>query len=354
MIVGHGDDLYRYGDGIKANFSSNIYAPTDNSAVKAHLREYLSLIDAYPEPRPFSLERKLSRKLGLDDCCLMVFSGATDAIYTIAGRLAPHSQAAIVQPTFGEYADALRAKGISPHHASNLEEAIKMVGQAMPSLSGCSSVWLCNPNNPDGRAFSCDDLIEQIGAHPEILFVVDQSYACFTLRPTLPPSAVEECSNLIILHSMTKQYKLPGLRLGYVLACDKWIERLRESVMPWAVNALAVEAGLFICDRDHLELSFDLPALLGEANHLRATLIGMGLEVEPTDTHFMLCTIPSSWSLTSAELKERLAREYRLLIRDASNFVGLDNRHIRIATQSAESNTLLIKALGSIVQSLNL
>ena len=39
MINGHGDDAFRYGRPIVANFSSNVYGHVDLEPLKAHLRE---------------------------------------------------------------------------------------------------------------------------------------------------------------------------------------------------------------------------------------------------------------------------------------------------------------------------
>ena len=49
MIEGHGDDLYRYNN-IKMNFSSNIYAGTDLSALEAYLCTRMDVVRSYPEP----------------------------------------------------------------------------------------------------------------------------------------------------------------------------------------------------------------------------------------------------------------------------------------------------------------
>ena len=47
----------------------------------------------------------------------------------------------------------------------------------------------------------------------------------------------------------------------------------------------------------------------------------------------------------STALKDYLARKHGLLIRDASNFEGLDEHYFRIATQSHEDNELLVNAI---------
>ena len=57
MIEGHGDDIYRYDDLVKVNFSSNVYQHSDFSALKRHLMEHFDLLSNYPEPQPRSLEK---------------------------------------------------------------------------------------------------------------------------------------------------------------------------------------------------------------------------------------------------------------------------------------------------------
>ena len=45
MIYGHGDEIYRYGDKVKINFSSNVYSQADYTELKDYLaREHHMLI----------------------------------------------------------------------------------------------------------------------------------------------------------------------------------------------------------------------------------------------------------------------------------------------------------------------
>ena len=84
MIQGHGDDAYRFGRPIRANFSSNVYGHVDLAPLKAHLRTRLDAIGNYPEPEPYTLEKALADRLGLDPAAVCVTSGATEAIYLTA------------------------------------------------------------------------------------------------------------------------------------------------------------------------------------------------------------------------------------------------------------------------------
>ena len=90
-------------------------------------------------------------------------------------------------------------------------------------------------------------------------------------------------------------------------------------------------------------VAHSLFALMTETQRLRDHLNAIpGLTAEPTQTHFFLCRLAS---VRAADLKQRLAEDYGILIRDASNFEGLDQHCFRIATQTPDENDLLADAI---------
>lgn len=331
MLHGHGDDLYRY-DNITMNFSSNIYSHADMEQLKQHLSRHLALIDAYPEPEPLTLAAAIAGQHGVSPDAILVTSGATEAIYLIAQALrhCGYTHAHILQPTFSEYADACR-----------------MFGLDFTDEDGDATVtWLCNPNNPTGALQPADDptgctASERCSKLPAIR-VVDQSYEDYTLARLTSPAEAVAMGNVFQLHSLTKTYAVPGLRIGYVVAAPHLISLLRRFVRPWAVNALAIEAGLWLVSHDAKAIA-DLPRYLAEANRLRDMLNAIaGISVLPTHTNFMLAHIEGH---TAAELKDHLARRHGILIRDASNFAGLTPHHFRVAAQSPAENDALAAAI---------
>ena len=66
------------------------------------------------------------------------------------------------------------------------------------------------------------------------------------------------------------------------------------------------------------------------------------LEVIPTSTTFFLVRLKKG---TAAELKKYLWEKNGILIRDASNFRGLDETYIRLSTQTSAENQILIDAI---------
>lgn len=84
MIQGHGDDLYRYGNRVEINFSTNIFNHFDHSPLFDFLARKLHLITSYPEPEPTTLEQAIARQNGVSPDSIMVTNGATEAIYLMA------------------------------------------------------------------------------------------------------------------------------------------------------------------------------------------------------------------------------------------------------------------------------
>lgn len=313
MINGHGDDSFMY-QNIRMNFSSNICQHADHSALKKHLMERFDLISNYPEPEAWTLEQTLAKKYDVAADCVLVTSGATEAIYLIAHAYS-HLPYFVCQPTFSEYEDACRMFG-------------------MPKEKG-GLTWVCNPRNPDGYVYSQQEIYQL--ANTCQLLVIDQAYECYTRCHQRFP--ILHSPSTITLHSMTKTYAVPGLRLGYIIAESAIINHLRRYLHPWSVNALAIEAGLFLLEHEELIAHPNLE----EAQLLYRCINQIdGFSALPTETNFMLCRTEYH---TAADLKDYLAREHGMLIRDASNFHGLNNHFFRVAAQLPEENNALVEAL---------
>ena len=332
MIFGHGDDAYRYGEQIKTDFSSNIYYGADLSGLQAHLASRFGIVAHYPEPEPVSVERILANKLGVPEDTIMVTSGATEAIYLIA-QLYSGWASIIPQPTFTEYEDACK---LYNHLLSyNADDELDV-------LPDDRIYWLCNPNNPTGNVVNHQLIRHIIRQHPRYLYVIDQSYQDYTLSPMLQPCDMTDCYNVMLVHSLSKRYCIPGLRLGYIFSSPIIIDRLRQIRQPWTVNAIAIEAGKYLLENDP-KMVPDLHAYLLEAQRLRQQLSAVdGLMVMVTAAHFMLVNIDQGDTL---DLKQWLIDNKGILIRDASNFRGLDNHCFRVTSRSPEENDFLVEAL---------
>ena len=331
MIHGHGDDIPFDDHSITLNFSSNVYPSPRLDELFAHLGTCWDRVRSYPEPAPETAERTIAGFLRIQPEEVCLTSGATEAIYLTAQAFAGR-RSCILAPTFSEYADACRLHRHEVKFIYTLER--------LPEETDL--VWLCNPNNPTGAVIPHAEMERMAMRYPHTLFVIDQSYEDFTTEQLFSAKEAAALPNVILLHSMTKRYGIPGLRVGYLTARPEMTECIRRVRMPWSVNALAMEAAIYLT-RHEADFRPDIHSLLKERDRVAQQLNDKGLaEVWPGKTHFLLARLRMG---KAAALKEYLVRRHGILIRDAGNFEGLDGRHFRIAVQSREADDLLLAAI---------
>ncbi len=153
--------------------------------------------------------------------------------------------------------------------------------------------------------------------------------------------------NLLVLRSMTKDYALAGLRLGYAVGHPQVLAALRKVQPPWSVNSLAQAAGVAAL-QDARYLQASLPRLREEARRMQAALQKLGYLCVPGVVHFFLLkTRAGSRQPDGAALRSAL-RRYGLLVRDAASF-GLP-AYVRIAARRPDENDRLLKAIEDLDQ----
>ncbi|MDD2438519.1 MAG: aminotransferase class I/II-fold pyridoxal phosphate-dependent enzyme [Massilibacteroides sp.] len=335
MLFGHGDDFYNFQQEVNSNFSSNVWHGVNLELLKEHLNKQFDKIMRYPEPDASSLKRIIARRYEIKEENVLVMNGSITAFYLLAQAWS-NGKSTILIPSFAEYEDACRLHGHELRFFSTRDDLSSM------ELEGQDFCWICNPNNPDGKLFSKTELIALITANKKTMFIIDQSYVSFTTEELLKPGDVLKYKNLILVYSMSKAYSLPGLRLGYVIANPKVVAELNKYIVPWSVNVVAIEASKYILIHP---AQFTLP--IRKWQRETAEFIYLlnkldDIEVIPTQTTFFLVHLKKG---TATELKRFLMDKYGLLIRDASNFRGLDETYFRVCTQRADQNQQLVGAI---------
>ena len=335
MLFGHGDDFYNSQNEVKINFSSNVWHGANLDKLKEHLNEQFSKLTRYPEPDAASLKRLLARRYEIKEENVVVTNGSITAFYLIA-QAWKGAKSTIAVPSFAEYEDACRLHEHELTFFSTSDDLSEL------SLEGQDFCWICNPNNPDGKLLHRTEILRLLAANRNTKFIIDQAYVAFTTEDMLKPSDVKNNPNLILIQSISKAYNIPGLRIGYLVASPEITAMVNKYIIPWSVNAIALEASKYILIHP---AQFTLP--IRKWQRETAELIYQlnkfdNLEVIPTSTTFFLVRLKKG---TAAELKKYLWDNYGILIRDASNFRGLDETYIRLSTQTTAENRVLIDAI---------
>ena len=336
------------GSVIDFSVNSNPYGPSP--AVRTALQGIE--IAHYPDRHCLALRRAI-RVHELDDAdraldTILCGNGAAELVWAIAhALLQPGDKAAIIGPTFGEYAAACVAACATvteyraPHGAAGFVPDMTKVADWLDNERPII-VWLCNPNNPTGHWLDRDglgqiaDVCRLIGAR----LVVDEAYWHF-LFPPEPFSAVQligdaDMPEIIVLRSLTKDFALAGLRLGYTVATPQMNRCIAAQLPSWSVSAAAQAAGVVaIGDRAHLTRT--LVMLAAEREAFFAALVAVGFAVVPSRPHYCLVDVGDARTTR----QQLLARG--LVVRDCTSF-GLPH-FIRVATRPEADWRRLVLAL---------
>jgi histidinol-phosphate aminotransferase len=335
-------------------FSSNINPYGPPPAVVTALSAALTpeTIARYPDRLSLDLRARLAAHHAVPEDAILVGNGTADILWLIGLLHLQGRRVAIFSPTFGEYENiaTLMNAAISPiSHPGwmqlptgdyqpgpfNVEQSAAALQAAQPEV-----VFLCNPNNPTGYWLNRNALEALVAATPQALWILDEAYLEFMAQPESTLDCIEQ-GNWLVLRSMTKDFSLGGLRLGYVIGSPALIAPLQAAQPPWNVNVLAQLAGIACLDalawRDKT-----LAQLRTEGELLRQSLQVVDYAPLSTTVNYFLTPVADPATLRQALFARRM------VVRDCTSF-GLPG-YIRLATQRPEHNRLLVTALAELTK----
>ncbi|MBT2788453.1 MULTISPECIES: threonine-phosphate decarboxylase CobD [unclassified Halomonas] len=330
------------------DFSANLNPLGPPAWVSDWLVKQLAGLERYPAPDYSVARHAIAAHHHLQPEQVLLTNGGAEAIF-LAAALHAGKRAAVLTPSFGEYARACRAHRLAvtdialsaPHFALDVDSLLAEV-------DGIDVLFLCRPNNPTATLIDAPameallDVTASIGCR----VVVDEAFVDMVgdtqLQSSLAP-LLARYSHLILLHSMTKFYTLPGLRLGYMLADGATIKAAESHQPPWSVNHLAAElVAPLLADRGFAQRTHQW--ITNERPRMEQALTQLGLEVVPSLACFFLIRPGAEHAMTSDVLFERLLRQ-GMLVRHTHSFAGLDGGWLRIALRDGPANQRLLEVI---------
>lgn len=330
------------------DFSASINPLGLSSAVRAACLSALEQVPHYPDPTAHKLAHALAEHYRITPASVVPANGSTHLIHLLPAVF-PGTRALIVAPAFSEYAHALTRHGwqvnyhlLSPadNFTPNPDRLTEQLRTERPQL-----LFLCNPANPSGTLHPPALITELLATCRETatLLVLDEAFMDFCGEQHSCATQVVASNQGIVLRSLTKFYALAGLRLGCALASPQLAEHLRSWLPPWEVNTMAQFAGVAAL-ADHQYATETRELIHDERQLLTDALVRLpGVTVIPSTVNYLLLRLAAP--LTAQQLQERLFKKHHILLRDCSNFVGLDQQYVRMAVRSRPENERLLEAL---------
>ena len=329
------------------DFSSNINPFIVDSMDKI-VAAGVDSLQKYPDIKYRRLRKNIADYLGVEDSQVIPGNGATEIIYLLMRNLS--GRLAIINPTFSEYRKGAEIAGLSVvNFVMDWKKDFELdLDEIYRRKDEFDSIFICNPNNPDGSVREIKKLLEFAEKEGKLL-IVDETFIEFadSERERSLVSMVEKSKNLFIIRAVTKFFGIPGIRLGYGISSNReLLQKMYDEKEPWTINSFADSASDFIFKEDEYirkskeYFSKERICMINEINKID------GIKAFNSDANFILVRFENRNVL---DVKENLLKRAGLLIRDASNFIGLDSSFARVAIKNHEQNTVLVDALRSVL-----
>jgi adenosylcobyric acid synthase len=349
-VTGHGGNVHALAREMGLNiadlldFSANINPLGPPEWLRPVISREVENLVHYPDPSASALVSVIADRYQVPEESVVVANGTTELLYQLP-KLLGCDRAFIPCPSYIDYAKVMELAGMSVQpFLLTAESGFVLDPQKLsPFLSGGELVVIGTPNNPTGALVDPEQIIALAKSHPTTLFLVDEAFLDFVEDG----KSVAACAdNILTLHSLTKFYAIPGLRLGFGIFLLPLARLLREHLPPWTVNSMAQAVGVrALADQEYGEQSRALCRELRTAfiHELRGI---SALQVFDSAANYLLLRLVDG---SDAGILARQLLERRIMIRTCGNYTGLDTSYFRLAVRTEPENRLLLDALREVL-----
>lgn len=304
----------------------------------------------YPDSSALDLRKKIAQ---LEKCSaqeILAVNGTSQGIHLIGEALLNENTTSLIaSPAYSQYKNISNLKKSkiielksTPETDFNhsVEDIIKSIYEFKPKI-----FWLCNPNNPTGTFIDNEKLrsIEKAAVEVGTIIVLDEAYIAFTQEKLRFRNI---SSHVLRLNSMTKDYGIPGLRLGYIHGDREFLKTIALHQPEWSLSAPAQQAGI-ACLNEREYYSGTWRDVVVECERFRFELQKLGLIVMETEANFFMVRLGNRESCNNetgyAALLQIELDKHKMQVRDCSSFGYPD--YIRIGIHSRENNDKLIEVI---------
>jgi histidinol-phosphate aminotransferase len=299
----------------------------------------------YPDGGTHLLRRKLAELCGVTPDEIFVGLGSSEII-DLASRVLLRAglQGLTSEGSYAPFSIAIRASGAELVLVPQREFAFDLEAMAKAITAKTGVIYLANPNNPTGTAFTPAALGEFLEAVPDgVLVVLDEAYIHYALSVERrnAEEAYRKRKNLLILRSFSKVYVLAGLRIGYAIGRPELLAAMTKLKTPFNTSGVAQAAALAALD-DHAHVKRCIETNAVERKRLSDGLAKLGLCPVKSETNFVFIPVGPE----AEEIGDELL-QLGVIVRPLG-WMGFPEA-IRISIGTAEENDKCLEALGLVL-----
>jgi histidinol-phosphate aminotransferase len=322
---------------IKLNTNENPYPPSPwvEEAIREESDDALRL---YPDPRSRRLRETAAALYGVEPQQILCGNGSDEILGILLRTFTTRGDPiGYYEPSYSYY------KTLGAIHALDLIPEPLGEDPLHPPLPAQRDVrifFLTNPNSPMGFALP-PEFVLRLAEHIQGIVVVDEAYVDFSRWNCL--SLIRKSPNILVTRSLSKSYSLAGLRIGFAVGEQRWVEQMDKVRDHYNLNRIA-QAAACVALRDQRHFQENRDRVLKTRARFRRALEHLGLDTFPSDANFVFA------KLASPEAASRVFRalsERGILVRYFPQD-GLD-RGLRISVGTDDEMDRLLEELRKLV-----
>jgi aspartate aminotransferase len=188
---------------------------------------------SYPPTRGIDeLQKKVADLYGYSEKGVIITYGASQALYNILDTIG-NEDILIPAPFWFAFPNIVaQGRGKLKIIQTSAENNFKLTPQQLDqSITWKTRILLfTNPNNPTGAVYTRDELnglVEVLKKHPRVLVVSDEVYNLVLVDEIACPSISswpEIHDRVLTINSLSKNYAMSGLRVGFIAAHPSWTD----------------------------------------------------------------------------------------------------------------------------------
>jgi len=212
-------------------------------------------------------------------------------------------------------------------------------------LTESSLIWVCNPNNPTGHWIS-DEYLLRLCKSTNGIIAIDESFAIFRDPNIRPAWCRLRADNVVTLRSFSKEYGIPGVRLGIAVGPPKLIAQLEATMEPFSVNATALNLRTKVLQSRSLYKDSILEVIQTREKLVKYLEV-LGYELLPSSGNFISVEFKSTTQVVKAL---RILQENGVLCSSFGDweFVSNEDPFIRVVVPGTDDYSYVIEAFSKL------
>ena len=328
---------------VKLASNENPLGPSPKGIEAAHAA--LGGANRYPDGGTHALRQTLAERNGVLQEEIFVGLGSSEII-DLASRVLLRAglQGLTSEGTYAPFSVAIRASGAELVLVPQRHYAFDLGAMAEAITPKTGVIYLANPNNPTGTAFTAREFADFLEKVPDgVLVVLDEAYIDYAVSMDLRQSveAYRKKNNLLILRTFSKVYGLAGLRIGYAIGRPELLSAMNKLRTPFNTSGVAQAAALAALD-DNEHVTRCIQTNARERKRLSEDLAKMGFRPVPSEANFVFMVVgPEAQALSDDLLR------MGVIVRPLG-WMGFPEA-IRISVGTAEENDKCLSAMARVI-----